>query len=138
MRSVANHARAGVFHDIACTTHRTYMLTCGDYEGLVAFAQGKCQLCETPAAETDRGKLCIDHAHDYGPWAVRGLVCDPCNMRLARHDARKEPYPEDIYWYLINAWFSRQLTFGRGFSRDRRRNRWVWPKADGDELEETA
>lgn len=130
---MSSSARAGVLHDIACTTHRTYMLDCEEYEALARFAEGRCQLCKTPAAETDRGKLCIDHAHDYGPWAVRGLVCDWCNTRLARHDSRLEPYSKDIALYLLNAWFSRQITFGRGFTRHR--GRWVWPTP---KLEETA
>jgi hypothetical protein len=132
---MSNPARAGVLHDIACTTHRTYMLDCDEYDRL-PYAEGRCQLCGDTAAETDRGQLCIDHAHDYGSWAVRGIVCDPCNARLARHDARKEPYSPDIYDYLRNAWFSRRLTFGRGFTIDR--GRWVWPQQIAPQLEETA
>lgn len=120
-------ARAGVVHDIACTTHLTYRLSCEEYEELVAHAGGRCQICRTLPEETDRGKLCIDHLHGYGNHLVRGLLCDDCNVRMARIDNLREPHTPTTRRYCYGAWFARQLMTGRGHWWNARQRRWEFP-----------
>ena len=91
-------------HD-RCDTHARYLLSCADYEGLLAESAGGCQLCSFPAARMPQRKLYIDH--DYrGDWAVRGLLCISCNSGLG---AYLHPTPIGADEYLSNAWFLRKL-----------------------------
>lgn len=116
---------------ISCTTHRTYYMSCEEYEELWAFAQGRCQICQSAPDETPRGKLCIDHLGPYGWGMVRGLLCDKCNSLMARVDAGSIRYPDGaVRRYQRTSWFARHVMFGRGFSVDRVRcrPRWKWPE----------
>lgn len=61
----------------ATCTHRSYNISCEQFDALLIDAQFACQICRT----TDQ-PLCIDHDHSLGWWAVRGLLCHPCNVRL--------------------------------------------------------
>src|SRR2546423_2153002 len=61
--------------------HDVYRLSCRDYEGMLTRAAGKCELCGKAQC-----KLVIDHDHDLGIAAVRGLVCRSCNTILGRVD----------------------------------------------------
>lgn len=56
---------------------RTYGLTPDAYEAMVEVASGKCQIC----GRSDK-RLVIDHCHETN--AVRGLICDDCNVGLGR------------------------------------------------------
>lgn len=51
----------------------------GKYERLLAEQGGKCAICEYRPAEGER-RLCVDH--DHNTLAVRGLLCNPCNVAL--------------------------------------------------------
>lgn len=87
-----------------CDAHWKYMLSCADYEALLAEADGGCRICRFPAAGMPLGALFIDH--DYrGWWAVRGLLCISCNSGLG--SGRTPPPGADEY--LANAWFIRRL-----------------------------
>lgn len=88
--------------------HKMYRLSCADLDALFAYARGRCQICETPEADTRRGKLVIDHARHYGYTAVRGLLCDKCNSLMSRADAGN--YEPLAFAYWANAWFVRVLT----------------------------
>lgn len=59
--------------------HWRYQLTCVEFGQLLKRANGVCEICGRFAR-----KPYIDHDHDLGVWAVRGLVCPSCNTRLAR------------------------------------------------------
>lgn len=65
-----------------CAQHRTYRLTCCQYDRLLARASDRCEICSLPAAKNARGCLFLDHDHALGWWAVRGLLCRACNARL--------------------------------------------------------
>ncbi|MDX3645315.1 endonuclease domain-containing protein [Streptomyces sp. MB09-02B] len=65
--------------------HRRYGMTCADYAALLRRSGGKCEICRVPGIETSHGYLVIDHDYAYGfsGGAVRGLLCSPCNTRIA-------------------------------------------------------
>ncbi|MCY0926912.1 endonuclease domain-containing protein [Streptomyces sp. H27-H1] len=88
--------------------HNNYRLTCEDFDELWHNAGGSCQICRTPATDAARGKLYIDHAGEYGPFAVRGLLCSKCNT-LMRHVDSGQRYDERASRYKANAWFIQVL-----------------------------
>lgn len=89
-----------------CRAHRRYMITCEQYDGLLAECGNRCATCRLPAADNGMaGKLFIDHDYAFGMWAVRGLLCGSCNAEL-RTD---RPDPEWARHYLDNAWYKRML-----------------------------
>jgi hypothetical protein len=67
--------------------HRRYGMSCAEYAALLQRADGRCEICRIPGAETSHGYLVIDHDYDYGfdpkSGAVRGMLCSPCNTRIA-------------------------------------------------------
>lgn len=85
--------------------HKSYRLTCADYEALVAQARNQCQICGTPGPDTWRRKLVIDHDHEIGLWAVRGLLCPPCNTALPEGGT---PAAEQAK-YLAAPWYARSI-----------------------------
>lgn len=87
--------------------HRRYVLTCAQYEELLARSRGFCELCGQPGATQQWGKLCIDHDHRYGLWAVRGLLCHGCNRVV---DQLPPTHPS-VAPYLASAWH-----LGKGWS----------------------
>jgi hypothetical protein len=125
---VAELAVEAPAHHQSCYQHRVYYLRCADWDALWELAGGCCQMCGTPAAETTRGKLCIDHDPDYGQMAVRGLLCDACNAFMRRIDSREYRWNERASDYMRRAWFVRYAMGSRGFSVDSKRRRWIWPE----------
>lgn len=88
--------------------HTKYLLTCDQYEELQQRSGGLCELCGTPGVTQLWGRLCIDHDHAYGMWAVRGLLCHRCNKRATN---RPDLLP-GLDRYLANSWYlglTRQL-----------------------------
>lgn len=81
--------------------HRTYRLTCAQYERLIARCGNQCEICQLPAAQNARGKLHIDHDGSWGRWAVRGLLCHDCNstIRFPRMAEKADPYIATS-WYV--------------------------------------
>jgi hypothetical protein len=73
-------------------------LTCDDFDRLKARADGRCELCRTPESETVRGGLVIDHFEGRGLFFVRGLLCDPCNSVMPRHDRKVAWGPASLPW----------------------------------------
>ncbi len=80
--------------------HLTYTISCAEYEALIAVAGGSCQICGTNAA-----KLSIDHDHEIGRWAVRGLLCHACNMGMMCIDSRSRTPDDRVTSYLAGAWY---------------------------------
>jgi hypothetical protein len=70
--------------------HSSYRLTCDDYEELWAHAGGRCEICRRTPEETPDKQLVIDHAGEYGFFAVRGLLCSKCNSLMAYVDRGKK------------------------------------------------
>src|SRR5215831_10498816 len=73
--------------------HRIYLMTCEDYDHLAQRADGRCEICQTPGEDTGHGELHLDHDQRRGQWAVRGLICCPCNTSL----------PDRTPWILTEA-----------------------------------
>lgn len=84
--------------------HRNYRLTCGEYERLLRRAGGRCEICGRPDRENAKGKLHIDHDYEWGPWAVRGLLCHDCNSRERFPWMAQKRSP-----YIANAWYVERL-----------------------------
>jgi len=84
--------------------HTLYRMTCADFDALWTIARGCCQICRTAEPDTIRGKLVIDHAQEYGLFAVRGLLCDKCNALMDRVDQGIEYDPRALT-YRMNSWF---------------------------------
>jgi hypothetical protein len=85
--------------------HVGYSLSCAEYDDLRRLTRGRCKLCkvETPT-------LLIDHDHALGDWAVRGLICHPCNQHLKCIDAGTKKRTPAVSRYLANAWHRRQAS----------------------------
>lgn len=90
-----------------CTRHRNYALSCGQFDALIERAKGCCELCGLEGGLSAWGCLHIDHEHQVGRWAVRGLLCDGCNVRLQR--GRRLPPTPPLLRYLENAWYRSEL-----------------------------
>ena len=97
----------------ATCNHKNYMLSCEIYEQMLAETGQRCEVCERLAEDNPGGKLYIDHDSHVGYWAVRGLLCNPCNTRLRRDAAL--PADEAFARYLENAWYRREMA-ARGFT----------------------
>jgi hypothetical protein len=78
--------------------HTGYSLSCAEYDDLLSKADGRCMLCTAAA------KLNIDHDHKLGGWAVRGLLCKLCNVRMRYIDAGTAWAGPAVAVYLANAW----------------------------------
>lgn len=92
---------------VTCSRHRGYSLSCEQFDALLNRSAGKCELCGLEGCESAWGILHIDHEHQVGWWAVRGLLCDGCNARLQR--PRRPPPPPPLRRYLANAWYQQEL-----------------------------
>jgi hypothetical protein len=88
--------------------HTTYLLTCDVYEELVTRSGGRCERCSRPAAS---GRLVIDHDHQLGSMAVRGLVCRGCNVILGHVDTGRQQADPATTAYLKRAFFLSLATF---------------------------
>jgi len=92
-----------------CNHYVSYNLTCDQYDEMRRRAQERCEICETPEAETTRGALVVDHFDGGGAWFVRGLLCDRCNSVMSRYDRAvvwgpaSLPYAERAHEYHLNA-----------------------------------
>jgi hypothetical protein len=85
--------------------HKTYRLTCDQYDRLVNAAGGTCQICSTAPTQAPQGFLVVDHDAMIGRWAVRGLLCTACNTALP---AGAEP--EWARAYLATPWWQGELS----------------------------
>lgn len=98
--------------------HVGYSLSCVEYDDLRNLANGRCSLCRTTPERFE-----IDHDHGLGQWAVRGLLCGPCNHHLKMvDDGRIQPGTQALN-YLANAWHKQQTSSAAKAAR-------VRPKTD--------
>jgi hypothetical protein len=86
-------------------THATYLLSCDGYDELLDFTGNRCQVCGTGPKSAGDGVLFIDHDGMLGQWAVRGLLCQVCNVRVEWPHLRGPAGDE----YLANPWYRRLL-----------------------------
>jgi hypothetical protein len=61
--------------------HR-YGITPAAFDALLAEQGGLCAICRTDNPGARIASFCVDHDHETG--AVRGLLCDRCNVMLSR------------------------------------------------------
>jgi hypothetical protein len=61
--------------------HR-YGLTRGKYDEWLSIQNGVCAIEGCGVAHTDEAPLYVDHDHAIGRAAIRGLVCNRCNLAL--------------------------------------------------------
>lgn len=120
------HIRRKSKHEsgIKCAIHKTYSLSCDDYEDLWERSGGVCEACGTEPSTESRCGLVIDHDHKYGSAAVRGLICRWCNTILGQlENPNIHPAfgPGPGRWfrdYFMRAWFVRHrrgLVAANGF-----------------------
>ena len=89
---------------LKCATHKTFRLSCEQYDSLKQRAGDGREICRLEAAAIEPWPLHIrTHDPSVGKWAVRGLLCHPCNLKL-RSDRRVSRTPE-IEQYMLNAWY---------------------------------
>ena len=62
------------------TLKRTYGISLGDYENLLALQGGVCAVCKTATHSNCGRALHVDHCHATGK--IRGLLCGKCNSLL--------------------------------------------------------
>lgn len=60
---------------------RQYGLTPDTFAALLDRQGGGCAICGT-STPGGKGQFHVDHDHDLGPTAVRGLLCHHCNLGL--------------------------------------------------------
>ena len=65
-----------------------YKITLEDYDGMVAEQSNRCAICGSDDPKTHHGFWQVDHCHDSE--AVRGLLCNSCNMGLGYFYDRTE------------------------------------------------
>ncbi|GAA0897861.1 endonuclease domain-containing protein [Pseudonocardia zijingensis] len=87
----------------ATCTHRSYNLTCEQFEDLLVAARFACQRCGEPVE-----KFCIDHDHRLGDWGVRGLLCSPCNTRLGQIECGRTSMDELTAAFLASPYSDRR------------------------------
>jgi hypothetical protein len=80
----------------------------------MAITPGLCNMCSQPLKI-----LNIDHDHDLGRWAVRGILCSKCNRELGLIETSWSKPTEDSTRYLAAAWHLQQDTSAKQ-SRQRR------------------
>lgn len=86
-------------HGVSWCRHKAYALTCEEFDELQAKAQGACARC----GGSDR-PLWIDHDHEVGRWAVRGLICPSCNVLMREYDAGRRESDELSAAFAAAAW----------------------------------
>lgn len=83
-----------------CTTHISWDLNCDEYDELRDFADNRCGYCGA-----DDRLLNIDHDHERGFRAIRGLLCPQCNAgQMRRVDEGWRPIDDRMRSYLMRPW----------------------------------
>jgi hypothetical protein len=98
-------------------SHKAYKLTCAQFDELFAAMEGRCQICRRLGYEAPHGMLYVDHDRPLGDYAVRGLLCNPCNSSLGRV---KGAFNDQQLAYLSTPWH-----VGRLSPPPRRPKRWA-------------
>lgn len=103
---------SGIDHHATCH-HKTYELTCDEFDSLLERAGYACELC----GKRDI-KLWIDHDHDEAKGCpVRGLVCAKCNAHMRMVDVGRRHASPTVDAYLARALTKRRKikTYARTF-----------------------
>lgn len=79
--------------------HRRYWVTCAEYDDLIANQGSACKLCGRADVP-----LILDHDHAAGRWAVRGAVCQRCNIHMRQVDAGRREADAATLAYIEGAW----------------------------------
>lgn len=87
-------------------SHRVYQLDCAEYDRLWGHAGGRCQICGVAPEQTKHGFLVVDHDASVGQWAVRGLLCTPCNTGITVSPT----YSREFEAYMAAPWWRKRLS----------------------------
>ena len=77
-----------------------YGITPEDYKRMLVAQDNKCAICGRSQEEFKK-KFSVDHNHETG--AVRGLLCIPCNIKLAALDNKEFLRKATIYLQKENS-----------------------------------
>jgi hypothetical protein len=77
-----------------------YGITPEDYKRMLVEQDNKCAICNRSQEEFKK-KFSVDHNHETG--AVRGLLCIPCNIKLAALDNKEFLRKATIYLQKENS-----------------------------------
>jgi len=94
-----------LWHETNCR-HVSYHLSCSEFEMLERESDGFCDICGRDLRATGTTPD-IDHDHAIGWRAVRGLLCESCNVSLARVDLGLREPTRAMRYYLDNPWHAR-------------------------------
>ena len=75
-----------------------------DYDSILSAQGGCCAICGAMPVKVGRANhatLVVDHDHDTG--AVRGLLCNPCNLMMGRYDSDPH-FVSRLVEYAANAY----------------------------------
>lgn len=93
--------------------HRTYHLSCEQYECLIERAQGyRCEICRSapqgtgPRETLDHIGLVLDHDHSLGFRAVRGLACPSCNAVIREVERGRRDPDQRVKTFLESPWYA--------------------------------
>lgn len=86
-RSQNRHSKSGN----SCHHFVYHRLTCDQYDEMWARADGRCEICQTPAPDTGGRRLVVDHFESTQPRirVIRGMLCDACNSTMSCLDGTK-------------------------------------------------
>jgi hypothetical protein len=103
---------------------KRYQLSPDAYHAMLNEQDGRCAICRRDPVSV--GPLCVDHDHDHPEKAVRGLLCDSCNLGLGKF--KDDPH------LLVDA--SKYL-FARGCATTRRIDEYVRGEVHPEPIETT-
>lgn len=87
-------------------SHRVYQMDCAEYDRLLEHAGGRCQICRAAPEETKHRFLVVDHDFRVGQWAVRGLLCSPCNTNITVSPSGSQEFEA----YMEMPWWRKRLS----------------------------
>lgn len=67
-------------HNRRATLKRSYNMMPAEYDALAARHAGRCGICGTTEPGYGRRHMAVDHCHATG--AIRGILCNACNIAL--------------------------------------------------------
>lgn len=88
-----------------CHIHRSYHLTCAEFDLLLADNGACCKICGSVPGPHE-SSLLIEHDHAFGRRAVRGITCISCNKRVEAHEKGRK-FNRDVSVYLRDPWYRR-------------------------------
>ena len=80
-----------------CVVSRAHGITAAEFEAIWAKANNSCEICIRPLVRNKKNGFAIDH--DHATNAIRGLLCNNCNLAIG-HFADNAEYCARAAKYL--------------------------------------